>query len=549
MLIGGIQGDEPGGFLSVDHYADINLARGRLIVVPRANFRSIILNRRKVNADMNRQFSNNKSKIYEVEVVNILKQLIAESDCLLNLHDGSGFYSPTWESDSRNPNRYGQSIIADDSVYRHEATGRTIDLESMAQKVCDEINRQIDNPRHHFRFNNHRTSNPSSAHKEQRASATYYALTVYGIPAFGIETSKSLPLEDKVYQHNLAVNAFMRLFGVEPETPGLRLERPQMRYIVVAVNNDLPVVLENGHTLHISPGDTLTVSHIEANYDRGLSADIVGVGGVNDVRRQVTVETSTDIIVRKDNYPFGRIRLAAGAGRQPQANTAIPAAAGGGAVLGYDVRRNGDEQWIPNGGTLQLVRGDTFEIVDVTAPSMDTAKLVVNLKGFVGNRKINTGEDRGYKINSGRDLWKRYSLKKQGRRYRVITTRGEDIVGRMYIELGEPRFDSLVFQRGDGGHEFVYRNGNVDISDMLPIQLVEVRTNLPNNEGVTVSVSGPGSPDRQVRTGDPLLPESISVPATASGIATYRLSVRRGGEQLGEVQLTWTRTYGKRQGR
>ena len=143
----------------------------------------------------------------------------------------------------------------------------------------------------------------------------------------------------------------------------------------------------------------------------------------------------------------------------------------------------------------------------------------------------------------------RYSLKKQGRRYRVITTRGEDIVGRMYIELGEPLFDSLVFQRGDGGHECVYRNGAVDISDMLPIHLVEVRTNLPNNEGVTVSVSGPGSPGRQVHTGDPLIPESISVPVSASGTATYRLSVRRGSEQLGDVQLTWTRTHGKGKGR
>ena len=56
LLIGGIQGDEPGGFLSVDHYADISLAKGNLIVVPRANFQSIIYQRRKINADMNRKF-------------------------------------------------------------------------------------------------------------------------------------------------------------------------------------------------------------------------------------------------------------------------------------------------------------------------------------------------------------------------------------------------------------------------------------------------------------------------------------------------------------
>ena len=46
LLIGGIQGDEPGGFLSADHYADMSLVRGNLIVVPRANFHSIVLKRR-----------------------------------------------------------------------------------------------------------------------------------------------------------------------------------------------------------------------------------------------------------------------------------------------------------------------------------------------------------------------------------------------------------------------------------------------------------------------------------------------------------------------
>lgn len=35
MLIGGIQGNEPGGFLSADLYADMSLSKGDLIVVPR----------------------------------------------------------------------------------------------------------------------------------------------------------------------------------------------------------------------------------------------------------------------------------------------------------------------------------------------------------------------------------------------------------------------------------------------------------------------------------------------------------------------------------
>ena len=38
MIIGGIQGDEPGSYLTADLYADIHLKKGNLIVVPRANF-------------------------------------------------------------------------------------------------------------------------------------------------------------------------------------------------------------------------------------------------------------------------------------------------------------------------------------------------------------------------------------------------------------------------------------------------------------------------------------------------------------------------------
>ena len=89
LLIGGIQGDEPGGFLSADLYADMALAKGNLIVVPRANFYSIVLNQRQVNEDMNRKFGPATKSNYEAKIVDILKQLTSESDCLLNLHDWS----------------------------------------------------------------------------------------------------------------------------------------------------------------------------------------------------------------------------------------------------------------------------------------------------------------------------------------------------------------------------------------------------------------------------------------------------------------------------
>ena len=49
----------------------------------------------------------------DAAIIGVIKELMNESDFFLNLHDGSGFFSPVWESTMRNPMRFGQSIIAD----------------------------------------------------------------------------------------------------------------------------------------------------------------------------------------------------------------------------------------------------------------------------------------------------------------------------------------------------------------------------------------------------------------------------------------------------
>jgi hypothetical protein len=310
MIIGGIQGDEPGGFLSADLYADLALKRGNLIVVPRANFRSIIQFQRGPGGDMNRKFEGQRADDPENAVVDILKELMAESDVLLNLHDGSGFYRPSWESGMANPNRYGQCVIVDSDVYTHKPSGRRIDLEDYAAEVVRRVNLEIDNPQHAFRVFNMRTVREDTAYLEQRRSATYYALTHIGIPAFGIETSKSLPsLEMKIRQHNLAVNAFLDLFGLEVEHPRILLDKPVLGYVVIAVNGSLSIAAADGQTLLLTPGDSIEVLDVGANYLRGLSVEVQGAGGLNDILRPVVPAGPTDIVVRKDNLVFGRIHV------------------------------------------------------------------------------------------------------------------------------------------------------------------------------------------------------------------------------------------------
>ncbi|MBW1960195.1 MAG: succinylglutamate desuccinylase/aspartoacylase family protein [Deltaproteobacteria bacterium] len=441
LLIGGIQGDEPGGFLSADHYADISLAKGNLIVVPRANFQSIVLRRRKINEDMNRKFDEDRQSNYEARIVGILKKLIRESDCLLNLHDGSGFYSHKWEAPNRNPMKYGQSIIADAESYKNPKTGETIHLGKMARAVIDQVNQQISNPQYHFHFNNHRTREDTSIHKEQRKSATYYALYSCGIPAFGIETSKALPLEMKVRHHNLAINAFMERFQIIPETPGLNIDSPRLDYLVISINERLPVVVQDQQTLQVNPGDTIEISHIEANYERGLTADIIGYGTISDMRKKFHVKKATRIVVRKDYYPCGSVNIELS--QKPKRLLAKGISVSGKPhaahlLENFRVRINGTEHIFQNHAHARLTSGDLFEIVDVSARSGDPSLWVVNFKGFVGDKINNTGEDRGYVINTGKDLWKRYSLDKKGKRYQVVVTYKNKILGRLYVDLESP---------------------------------------------------------------------------------------------------------------
>ena len=539
LLIGGIQGDEPGGFLSVDLYADISLAKGNLIVVPRANFHSIVLQRRQINEDMNRKFGPNKKKGYETEVVAILKKLIAESDLLLNMHDGSGFFAETWISPTRNPKKFGQSIIADADTYVSRKSNVKLELGELAREVCKRMNLHIKDPAHFFRFNNHRTAEKDSHHKEQRGSATYYALTQYDIPAFGIESSKSLPLELKVRHHNLAVNAFMELLDVVPQTPGLNLEKPLLDYLVIAVNDSLPVVLKNQQTLKVAQGDRVTISHIEANYERGLSADLVGLGAINDLRKPTVIRAPTRIVVRKDYYPCGSVYIDIG----PPAQTAVMAAAGSPAKtalrsgpLFFKLKRNGVTEYFNNYGRFKIIRGDIFEIVDVVTTVADPSDLVVNLKGFVGQRSLNTGEDRGYRINSGKDLWKRYSLKKKGRQYQVIVTLEDVEVGKLFIDLAEPEFKHAIFGFADGSLRCFTPGSTIDVRPDSPPQLVALATNISQNTGVRAYLSGPRGKARRIKLKTPLFSdrESIEQPP---GELSYRLVVRRGKVPMGYIHI------------
>lgn len=444
MIIGGIQGDEPGSYLTADLYADIHLQRGNLIVVPRANLYSILLNRREgLTGDMNRKFGRDKDinvqNHLEEEIVTILKHLIAESDCLLNLHEGSGFYAPQWINDQENPNLYGQSIIYDAASYVVPESGRTIHLEELAQRVVEGVNARIENPRYRFRPNNHNTWAPDSLHKEQRKSATFYALTRAHIPAFGVETSKTIDmLETKIQLQKLVINTFMREFDIILDTPGVEIRQPELDYLLIKVNNDHPVALSHQSVLELSPGDEVMVSEIIANYPRGLVADIEGVGTKNDTGMAFRIAKDTRILIHKDAEECGWVDLKVKletAGRmtpQPPAPEELKAEQ----LL---VNINDTIMPLTEGNTLYVVRGDRLILQGIRTNSANLdSEIQVNFKGFAPPKSVNDGNDLYFPIHTERDLWPRYSENSQGRRYPIIAAYKDKPIGKFWVELNDP---------------------------------------------------------------------------------------------------------------
>ena len=96
LVVGGIQGDEPGGFSAATLLATrYRVRKGTLYVVPNLNFPSIICRSRGLHGDMNRKFLRLDASDPEFDVVTRIQELIRKPEValVLNLHDGSGYYS------------------------------------------------------------------------------------------------------------------------------------------------------------------------------------------------------------------------------------------------------------------------------------------------------------------------------------------------------------------------------------------------------------------------------------------------------------------------
>ena len=371
---------------------------------------------------------------------------------------------------------------------------------------------------------NTKTENKDSPHREQQHSATYYALTTHHIPAFGVETSKFLPSIDlKVRYHNLIINAFKEVFGIIPESPGLELDSPVLNYLVVSLNGQIPIVVKKNQTLQMKAGDAIHISHIESNYERGLSLDILGHGGLNDYRREFVIYKDTSILVRKDNDVFAEIPVRIsenrlGQDRQPSRTRRVEY---------FVIETKGHRVLLADGETLDLVMGDDLKIVDILPSLADTSGITVNFKGFVGNLKNNTGEDRGYLIHTGAGLLTRYSLGNKGKLYEIIASEDDRVLGRMVVRLVPPKMDYLVLKINDHRHVYLRSEDTVSLSMENRISLEEIQTNLYNESDIRLKINEHLLKPGEVR--------ELRALCALEGHSSHPVQVKKGALVLGQV--------------
>jgi len=234
LIIGGIHGNEPGGYKSSDLLIDSEIEKGTLAILARSNPESIFTFKRGYNGDMNRKFASLSKKDADFYKVNSIKNFIAEfkPDVILSLHDGYGYYA-------KHHNQWGECLVIDEAQYKH------INLLSKASFVSNFLRKKGFN----IPIHNTRTSEKNSHHKEQRMSLTYYALTQHHIPAFCIEGSKQNSIERNLKIHLLAIEQFFNLYNVKisPSFNYLisqidKLIKPKPTKIVAYINNHKKII-------------------------------------------------------------------------------------------------------------------------------------------------------------------------------------------------------------------------------------------------------------------------------------------------------------------
>jgi hypothetical protein len=503
MVQGGIQGDEPTGFLSAQLLAESRVLKGNLIVVPRANIPSIHVHQRAVNVDMNRRFDRDYNQFYEDRLARAVRFLLSQSSALIHLHEGSGFYDTEYVSPLRNPQRWGQSIIIDANTHER------LELAQLVNSALAEINSTVKERDLQFKLFNTRTFEADSRYAaEMRKSLTFYAVANLNIPAMAVEVSKNIgALGWKVKHQVFATSVLLRHCGVEIITPKVdeaEVQRMYERNARVKVNGK-PL---DGRALAVKPGSTLSVDPASAG-KADPHGQVVAVfasdrQGMNMVESpRMALESFKTLETRVDGRRVSTTSVKFNGQMPPPLPPGPPV---------FVCWLNGKSVQVKSGETLHAVAGDQLLLEGVLGSRYDE---ILNFKGYTARPNANDGQDKGWEIildpEAFMDKYRQTAPSKNAARFEVVReTRGAR-PARFFVDI-EPRRVASVKLADDRGQQYVVRwssGGEISLPPGL-YTVVETASNGPQQRILPVAGNRPLKPGDTFRV-DPDRPMLLSL--------------------------------------
>ncbi len=247
VIVGGIHGNETGGFTTAEYLKNLKIDKGEILVIPRANPIGIMANVRGYNGDMNKKFDNKNPKDKDYRFVVEIERLILrfKPKLLLSLHDGYGFVI-------RNKNAWGQAIIIDENRYGD------FNLRKIAKFVKKESNKHL---RYKIDIKNTYTFTKKGAYNKN--GLTGWSLK-NGILAFALEASKNISLKERIKTHLEMINNFLRYYKINSNVNELKkdikIKYPKVK-VKLLINNKY-VEVSKKTTLVLKPATKIKVLNL-----------------------------------------------------------------------------------------------------------------------------------------------------------------------------------------------------------------------------------------------------------------------------------------------
>jgi len=388
MVQGGIQGDEPAGYLTAELISQARVLTGNLIVVPRANLPAILARTRSVNVDLNRRFDTDYHQFYEDSLARVIRFLVRQSDALIHLHEGSGFYNPVYIDSLRNPSRFGQSLIIDTAVYQNR-----IFLARKVKQVLPHLNANIVPATYRFQLFNTRTHSRTSAHPEQRKSLTYFALREANIPAVAVEVSKDISsLKWKIRHQFRATQKLLQQFGVDiayPELSRMVSQEPMGSGDARCTVNGQQLSLDRDSTLDLKTPLSFACSISQGSlFSPKLGLYARSSPGLNLLQSSGTLmlQPGSSLRLVADGSTLQTFGLTWSEADLPLHYFSKPI---------FVCSLNGEPRLIPSGEELEATEGDLLVLHGIWNGKPDE---ILNLKGYISQAGYNNGQDAGHEI-------------------------------------------------------------------------------------------------------------------------------------------------------